>query len=143
MDGLAELFAMLGHVERGDVQAADGQRSAVIDQLEHSSGKLQELAEMAGDYFLRSPSSEDPDGAELARLYSQLDDFGYGLPLRNSDLPAIGAWETRALASRLRTAKFQGSKDDWFPIRDILRASERLLALGVIAARLSALHGHS
>ena len=142
MDGLAALYTMLGQVERGNSQIAEGQRSEVIRLLEESSDRLQELAQNAGAYLLRVSSLEDPDGVELPRLYSQLEDFGYRLPLKNNDLPAIGAWETRALVDRVRTARFQGTKDDWFPVRDILRATERLLALGVIAARLSALHGH-
>jgi hypothetical protein len=142
MDGISEIFAMLGDVERGNIAGADSRRQNIAGILDQTRQMLEQLSQMAGSYPLRWPSPGDPTGPELTRLYTQFEEMGYPMPMKNNDLGKIGAYEVNALAGRISLAKFSGSSEDWFPIREIISAVERLLSIGILAARISALHGH-
>lgn len=141
MTAMSALYTMLEALERSDVVAAEQRRIEVIDRLQNSAKNFDHATEVAGDYLL-STSGDHAHAIELASLYAQLSELNYKLPFNNPQLSAIAAIETRLFSNIVETVPFYGSPSDWMSFRTIIETASRLLSIGLILARISALHGH-
>jgi hypothetical protein len=141
LEGLSQLYLMLGALEQGMLSEAEDRRAKTVEALSTTAGRLDDIANAAGDYSLKE-STAHPYGLELADLYSRLALFGYTLPLINSELSRINALEVRKVLSTIDGARFQGSPNDWRVFRSVIESTNRMLDVGMITSRISALHGH-
>lgn len=143
MHALSKVLQMLAHLEANRTDQAEVTRAEAVRDVDRAAQLLHDVADRAGTYRLSIPGQGHPEDEELRTLYQTMEAFGYPPPLRNSDLPRIGAQEARALHERLDHGSLGGSNYDvWQSTRDVLSHVQRILSIGVAAARLSALHGH-
>ena len=141
MEAISQLYMMLAALERGDLGAATNIRANVVSRLQSSAGIYDNVAAQAGTYPL-SLREDNPFALELTNLYSRLGDFDYRMPLSNRGLPQIAALEIRKFAGVVTDAVFHGSVADWRTFRYVIDAATRLLSVGLVVSRISALHGH-
>ena len=141
LGAVSNIFNMLVSLERDDLQSAESLRLQSVADLRNSANRFRAIADHAGDYPLFTPGPSGHE-IELAEAASRLREFGYPIPLRNTDVPKIAVLEIEALASVVEQSTFQNRHVDWYSIRDVIQASNRATDLGVLIARISALHGH-
>lgn len=114
----------------------------MLTKLHDSAGLFDQVVGAAGDYPLAT-ASDHPFALELSQLYSRLSEYGTYLPLNNRQLTQIAATEVRTFHGVVGSLTFHGSPLDWRTSRDAIDGVNRLMSIGLIVARISALNGHA
>ena len=141
MGAMSELYIAFGEVENADVTAANSRMSQVAQRLRDVADAFDHMAGVAGDYPLNT-SPDHPQAYELAELYDGLGRYQHHLPLTNQDISKISAHEIRIFSGVGDRLEFQGSPDDWSIGRNLLRAADRMLTIGLITSRISFFNPH-
>lgn len=141
LEAVSTIFNMLVSLERQDLHSAENLRLQCVADLRDSANMFRAIADHSSDYPLFTPGPSGHE-IELAEAASRLRDFGYSVPMRNPDVAKIAVREIESLASVVEQSTFQNKHFDWYSIRDVIQASDRATALGVLIARISALHGN-